>query len=75
MPAEAPSKVTGMTNQAMGQIPGVHVVRDPKAYYEQKQSAITLARAQQWQKALPLLQSLTRQYKEDGQTWYLLGLS
>ena len=72
---EATSKVTNMTNQAQGQLPGVHVVRDPKAYYEQKLSAIALARAQQWENALPLLQDLTQQYKEDGQTWYLLGLS
>ncbi len=72
---EATSKVTNMTNQAQGQKPGVHVVLDPRAYYEQKQSAITLARAEQWEKASSLLQGLTLQYKEDGQTWYLLGLS
>ena len=72
---EATSKVTDMTNRAQGQLPGVHVVRDPKAYYEQKLSAIALARAEQWERALPLLQSLTQQYEEDGETWYLLGLS
>ena len=72
---EATSKVTTMTNQAQGQTPDLHVVPDPQAYFEQKQSAISLVRAQQWEKALPLIQSLTQQYKDDGETWYLLGLS
>lgn len=74
-PVEATSKVTTMTNRAHGQSPDLHVVLDPKAYFKQKQSAISLVRAQQWEKALPLLQSLTQQYKDDGETWYLLGLS
>jgi Flp pilus assembly protein TadD len=64
-----------MTNQAEGQMPDRYVVPDPKVYFEQKQSAIALVRAQQWEKALPLLQNLTQQYKNDGETWYLLGLS
>ena len=72
---EANSKVTTMTNKAQGQAPDLRVVPEPKAYFEQKQSAISLVRAQQWEKALPLLQTLTQQYKDDGGTWYLLGLS
>lgn len=50
-------------------------ISDPAAYFAMREEAISLVRAEDWAEAKPLLENLTSQYADDGNTWYLLGLA
>lgn len=71
----ASDKSSDMTNSAIGQIPMFSKVKDPSQYYLYRQRALKLVREKNWQTAKPALESLTSQYTDDGDTWYILGLT
>ncbi|MDH4002516.1 MAG: hypothetical protein OEU52_14790 [Xanthomonadales bacterium] len=71
----ASSKAAEYTNDAIGRMPSPVVVSDPVAYYHSRQLALKLVQAERWNEAVPVLQRLTSQYADDGDTWYLMGLS
>ncbi len=71
----ASNKSTQMTNSAIGRAPTEIKVPDPILYYANREKAIELVRNQKWQEAKPLLQTLTTQFKDDGDTWFVLGLT
>ncbi|WP_235956688.1 MULTISPECIES: TPR end-of-group domain-containing protein [Pseudoalteromonas] len=50
-------------------------VQSPVDYLNTRINALALVRSKNWQQALPQLQKLTRSYQDDGDTWYLLGLT
>lgn len=50
-------------------------IKNPIDYFSERTEAIGLAKIGKWQKATPLLESLTLQYQNDGDLFYLLGLS
>lgn len=64
-----------VTNQAIQINPTVTGVTDPTAYFQSKTAAIQLAKEQQWHEVNKLTKQLTSDYKDDGDTWYLLGIS
>ncbi|MCF6437194.1 S41 family peptidase [Pseudoalteromonas sp. MMG022] len=72
--ATAQNKATDMLNVADKNYQASQV-KKPAAYFLDKQQAVELAKQAQWQQAKPLLEALTKQYKNDGATWYLLGLA
>ncbi len=72
---KAETKYFDLTNQAVGRMPSNVTVEDPAVYYKNRSEAISLARQELWTEAQPLLEKLTSQYPDDGDTWYLLGLS
>lgn len=63
------------TNDALHQEPSNGPIDDPAAYFETRERALALVRAEEWVAAEPLLESLTSQYADDGDTWFLLGLT
>ncbi|MFT6047338.1 MAG: hypothetical protein ACI9WC_003052 [Arenicella sp.] len=73
--AFAANKSTEMTNSAIGRAPTEINVADPALYYANRIKAIELVKNQNWQKAKPLLQKLTADFKDDGDTWFVLGLT
>jgi len=66
---------TQFTNIAYGHMPTMKVVNDPARYYDERTKAKALIFAQKWLEAKPLLESLTSQYPDDGDIWYMLGIS
>lgn len=50
-------------------------VENPVEYFIKRTEAIGLAKSENWQKAIPILESLTQQYQNDGDLFYILGLS
>ncbi|MBT8293296.1 MAG: hypothetical protein KJN70_08480 [Eudoraea sp.] len=44
-------------------------------YFQQRNEAISLVKNEKWQEAIPILESLTELYQNDGDLFYLLGLS
>ena len=44
-------------------------------YFNKRTEAIGLAKSENWQALIPILESLTQQYQNDGDLFYLLGLS
>ena len=44
-------------------------------YFNKRTEAIGLAKSENWQALIPVLESLTQQYQNDGDLFYLLGLS
>ena len=64
-----------MTNDAIGRSPSHSEVQAPEVYYANRVMALSLAQQEDWQSAYDLLKSLTRQYPDDGDTWYVLGLA
>jgi hypothetical protein len=66
---------TQFTNQAHGHLPAMKTVTDPAQYYAMRTKAKELVFDQKWPEAQPLLQDLVAQYPDDGDTWYMLGLS
>ncbi|WP_255230534.1 tetratricopeptide repeat protein [Pseudoalteromonas sp. HM-SA03] len=50
-------------------------VKSPVDYLNTRINALALVRSKNWQQALPQLQKLTKSYQDDGDTWYLLGLT
>lgn len=71
----ASNKSTEMTNSAIGRAPTSIQVADPASYYADRIQAIELVRSENWQEAKPLLQKLTAEFKDDGDTWFVLGLT
>jgi tetratricopeptide (TPR) repeat protein len=71
----AANKSTEMTNSAIGRDPTDINVTDPVSYYAHRVRAIELVKNQNWQEAKPLLQELTAEFKDDGDTWFVLGLT
>lgn len=64
-----------MTNSAIGQLPTISKVAAPDIYFSNRVKALKLVREKNWQSAKPALESLTSQYIDDGDTWYILGLT
>ena len=73
--AFAANKSTEMTNSAIGRAPTEINVADPALYYANRIKAIELVKNKNWQQAKPLLQKLTANFKDDGDTWFVLGLT
>jgi tetratricopeptide (TPR) repeat protein len=71
----AENKATEMTNNALGRSPTSIGVVDPAAYYANRVKALNLVRQENWKVAKPILEELTSQYQDDGDTWYVLGLT
>ena len=71
----AANKSTEMTNSAIGRAPTEIKVADPALYYANRIKAIELVKSKNWQEAKPLLQTLTTEFKDDGDTWFVLGLT
>ncbi|MCO7224406.1 S41 family peptidase [Pleionea sp. CnH1-48] len=71
----AENKASIMTNSAIGHPATNSRVEDPAAYYAARVKALELVKQKSWQSARPLIESLTNQYPDDGDTWYLLGLT
>ena len=71
----AENKASEMTNSALNRSPTSIGVTNPVAYYASRVKAISLVRQENWQAAKPLLEELTSQFQDDGDTWYVLGLT
>ena len=69
------NKTTEMTNSANGRTPTISQVSNPTVYYANRVTALKLVREGKWLLARPILEELTTQYQDDGDTWYLLGLT
>ena len=69
------NRSTDMTNSAIGRDPADINVTDPVSYYANRVRAIQLVTDENWQEAKPLLQELTAEFKDDGDTWFILGLT
>jgi tetratricopeptide (TPR) repeat protein len=52
-----------------------HFLQDPLEYFTNRTKAISLARSGNWQQLIPIMESLTQQYQNDGDLFYLLGLA
>ena len=72
-PALATSKANLMTNDAIGQAPSKVFPINGAEYWLTRAEAIKQAKNKDWQKAIPLLEKLTQDYSDDGDTWFLLG--
>jgi hypothetical protein len=66
---------TQFTNEAHGHLPTMNVVNDPAQYYAMRTKAKELVFDQKWSEAQPLLKDLVGRYPDDGDTWYMLGIS
>ncbi|MEW6983514.1 hypothetical protein AAD001_12755 [Colwelliaceae bacterium 6471] len=69
------NKATEMTNSAIGHHPTNSQVQAPATYYINRVKALKLVREKNWLAAQPIIELLTNQYPDDGDTWYILGLS
>lgn len=69
------NKATEMTNSAIGHPSTSSEVQAPAVYYANRVKAIKLVRQENWLAARPIIESLTGQYPDDGDTWYILGLT
>jgi len=50
-------------------------LEDPVEYFNQRTKALSLAQNEKWQELIPIAVSLTEQYRQDGDLFYILGLS
>ena len=73
--ASATDKSTEMTNSAIGRAPSDINVADPALYYANRVKAIEMVKDNNWQEANLLLQKLTAEFKDDGDTWFALGVT
>lgn len=64
-----------VTNQALKVQPNRVGATDPIAYFQSKTAAIEFAKQQNWALVNKLTKQLINEYQNDGDTWYLLGLS
>ena len=64
-----------VTNQALTVQPSRVGATDPIAYFQSKAAAIQFAKQQNWAEVNKLTKQLSNEYQDDGNTWYLLGLS
>jgi hypothetical protein len=71
----AENKATEMTNNALNRSPTSIDVVDPAAYYANRVKALNLVRQENWLAAETILEKLTSQFQDDGDTWYVLGLT
>ncbi len=69
------NKATEMTNLAIGYSPTSSKVEIPANYYANRVKALKLVRKEEWLAAKTVIESLTSQYPDDGDTWYILGLT
>jgi len=66
---------TNFTNESYGHLPMMGSPENPVQYYQDRSQAFGFAFDGEWIAAQPLLQTLVTQYTDDGDVWYLLGLS
>ena len=52
-----------------------NTIESPLKYANQRNEAIDLIKNEKWQESIEILKSLTEQYQNDGDIFYLLGLS
>lgn len=71
--AQAFSKAASTTNTAIGFYPGQNYPADPVSYWKMRDQAIQGAKKGEWSAVLPLLEKVTLQYNDDGDSWFLLG--
>ncbi len=71
----AANQSTEMTNSAIGRPSTEIKVTDPALYYANRSKAIERVKNQNWEEAKPLLEKLTAEFKDDGDTWFALGLT
>ncbi len=64
-----------MTNSSLGHSFSERKVNSPVAYFENRNKALKSVRDENWLAAKPLLQSLTNQYPDDGDTWYMRAVT
>jgi tetratricopeptide (TPR) repeat protein len=69
------NKATEMTNSAIGHPSTFSELDTPADYYANRVKALKLVRQKNWQEAIPIIELLTNQYPDDGDTWYILGLA
>ena len=50
-------------------------VYNPVEYYNKRTKALSLAKSENWEELIPVLENLNQQYQNDGDIFYLLGLS
>ena len=50
-------------------------IKNPMEYFNNRTEAISLAKSEKWKEAIIILESLTEQNQNDGDLFYLLGLS
>lgn len=55
--------------------PTINLVDDPAQYYAKRVRARDFVFEEKWKIALPLLEELVAQYPDDGDTWYMLGIT
>ncbi|MFT6732000.1 MAG: hypothetical protein ACJAS9_000175 [Polaribacter sp.] len=72
---DAENKASEMTNSAIGHPSTSNEVETPAVYYASRVKALKLVRQENWLAARPIIESLTSQYPDDGDTWYMLGLT
>lgn len=72
-PALATSKSNLMTNEAIGHQASTNFPKSGAEYWVMRTEAVNFARQGEWDKAIQLLEKLTKQYQDDGDMWFLLG--
>lgn len=50
-------------------------IESPIEYFFQRNEAVSLVKNEKWQEAIPILENLTEHYQNDGDIFYLLGIS
>ncbi|MGN7514852.1 MAG: TPR end-of-group domain-containing protein [Allomuricauda sp.] len=50
-------------------------IQNPTEYFNKRTEALSLVKNEKWEKAIPILESLTLQYPNDADLFYVLGLS
>jgi tetratricopeptide (TPR) repeat protein len=73
--AYAQNKASQMTNESIGHPATTNLVKAPEVYYANRVEALKLVRQENWHAARPIIESLTNLYPDDGDTWYILGLT
>jgi tetratricopeptide (TPR) repeat protein len=66
---------TKYTNDAVGQFASTGKLANPAEYFHKRSRAVALSFAGEWTAAREMLADLVTAYPDDGDTWYLLGLS
>jgi len=69
------NKASEVNNNAIGHPSANSELAAPAIYYANRVKALELVRQEKWQAAKPIIESLTSQYQDDGDTWYILGLT
>ena len=66
---------TKFTNDAYGQFASMGKLANPAEYFRKRSRAVELSLASEWMLARAMLADLVTEYPDDGDTWYLLGIS